>query len=90
MGRSVLRAYPDAGRAFIGTYQMLGYLTPDQLVVLRPGRKIENWRLDTRLEIVAPLPQQDPLVARAIDAYQTTATRARDGLLQHTAMPPAP
>jgi phosphoglycerol transferase MdoB-like AlkP superfamily enzyme len=90
MGRSVLRAYPDAGRAFIATYQMLGYLTPDQLVVLRPGRKIENWRLNTQLEIVAPLPQQDPLVTRAIGAYQETATRARDGLLQHTAMSPTP
>jgi len=90
MGRSVLRAYPDAGRAFIGTYQMLGYLTPDQLVVLRPGRKIENWRLNEKLEIVAPVRQPDPMVARAIGAYQEAATRARDGLLQHKVMQPAP
>jgi phosphoglycerol transferase MdoB-like AlkP superfamily enzyme len=90
MGRSVLRAYPDAGRAFIGTYQMLGYLTPDQLVVLRPGRKIENWRLNEKLEIVAPLPEPDPMVARAIGAYQEAATRARDGLLQHKVMQPVP
>jgi len=86
MGRSVLRAYPDAGRAFIGTYQMLGYLTPDQLVVLRPGRKIEDWRLNAQLEIVAPVRQPDPMVARAIGAYQEAATRARDGLLQHETM----
>jgi phosphoglycerol transferase MdoB-like AlkP superfamily enzyme len=90
MGRSVLRAYPDAGRAFIATYQMLGYLTPDQLVVLRPGRRIEDWRLNAQMEIVAPVRQPDPMVARAIGAYQEAATRARDGLLQHEAMQPAP
>jgi len=90
MGRSVLRAYPDAGRAFIATYQMLGYLTPHQLVVLRPGRKIEDWRLNAQMEIVAPVRQPDPMVARAIGAYQEAATRARDGLLQHEAMQPPP
>jgi len=83
MGRSVLHAYPDAGRAFIATYQKLGYLTPDQLVVLSPGRQIEDWRLDAQQELAAPVPQPDTLVARAIGVYQDTARRARDGLLQH-------
>jgi phosphoglycerol transferase MdoB-like AlkP superfamily enzyme len=90
MGRSVLRAYPDAGRAFIATYQMLGYLTPHQLVVLRPGHKIEDWRLNAKMEIVAPIRQPDPMVARAIAAYQEAATRARDGLLQHKVMQSTP
>lgn len=83
MGRSVLHAYPDRGRAFIATYQKLGYLTPDQLVVLSPGRQIEDWRLDAQQELAAPVRQPDTLVGRAIDAYQETARRARDGLLQH-------
>jgi phosphoglycerol transferase MdoB-like AlkP superfamily enzyme len=87
MGRSVLHAYPDAGRAFIATYQKLGYLTPDQLVVLSPGRKIEDWRLDAQHEPAAAVRQPDTLVARAIDAYQETARRARDGLLQHVNLP---
>jgi len=86
MGRSVLHAYPDAGRAFIATYQKLGYLTPDQLVVLSPGRKIEDWRLDAHHEPAAAVRQPDTLVARAIDAYQETARRVRDGLLQHVAL----
>lgn len=87
MGRSVLRAYPDAGRAFIATYQKLGYLTPDQLVILSPGRKLEDWRLDAHQDITTPVAQPDPLVSRAIDAYQDTARRARDGLLHHVAWP---
>lgn len=87
MGRSVLRAYPDAGRAFIATYQKLGYLTPDHLVILSPGRKIENWRLDAHQEMTRPVAQPDPLVRRAIDAYQDTAQRVRDGQLHHVARP---
>jgi phosphoglycerol transferase MdoB-like AlkP superfamily enzyme len=83
IGRSVLHAYPDDGRAFIATYQKLGYLTPDQLVVLSPGRHIEDWRLDAQQELAAPAPQPDTLVARAIGIYQDTARRARDGLLLH-------
>jgi len=90
MGRSVLRAYPDSGRAFIATYQKLGYLTPDQLVVLSPGRKIEDWRLNAQQEIVAPARQPDALVTRAIGAYQETARRARDGQLQHVPLSSAP
>jgi phosphoglycerol transferase MdoB-like AlkP superfamily enzyme len=86
MGRSVLHAYPDAGRAFIATYQKLGYLTPDQLVILSPGRQIENWRLNARQEIDVPVRQPDTLVARAIGAYQETARRAREGLLKHAGL----
>lgn len=87
MGRSVLRAYADAGRAYIATYQKLGYLTPDQLVVLSPGRQIEDWQLDAQQDIAAPVRQPGPLAARAIGVYQETARRARDGLLQHVSLP---
>ncbi len=87
MGRSVLHAYPDDGRAFIATYQKLGYLTPDQLVVLSPGRQIEDWRLNAQQDIAAPVRQPDTRVARAIGAYQETARRARDGFLQHVSLP---
>jgi len=86
MGRSVLHAYPDKGRAFIATYQKLGFLTPDQLVILSPGNKIEDWRLNSQQELIAPVTQPDPLVDRAIHAYQETARRARDGQLKHTTL----
>lgn len=90
MGRSVLRAYPDAGRAFIATYQKLGYLTTDELVVLSPGRQIEEWRLNAQQNIAAPVQLPGTLVERAIGIYQETARRARDGLLRHTALRPMP
>jgi phosphoglycerol transferase MdoB-like AlkP superfamily enzyme len=85
MGRSVLRDYPDAGRAFIATYQKLGYMTPDQLVVLSPGRKIEGWRLDAGGRVAAPETPPPALVNRAISSYETAARRLRDGGLVHVA-----
>lgn len=84
-GRSVLRAYPDAGRAYIATYQKLGYLTPDRLLVLSPGRRVEGWRLNARQKITAPQRSPDALVARAIGAFQETARREHAGLLRHVA-----
>lgn len=87
MGRSVLRAYPDQGRAFIATYQKLGYLTPDRLVALSPGRKIEVWRVNARDELAEPLTAQGAEVDAAVAVYQETARRARDGLLRHQPQP---
>lgn len=87
IGRSVLRAYPDAGRAFIATYQKLGYLTPDRLVVLSAGRKIEDWRLDAHMEPVGTVKQPDADIGRAIAFYQEAARRDRDGQLRHVPGP---
>ena len=83
MGRSVLRTYPDAGRAFIATYQKLGYLTPDRLVVLSPGRKIEDWQVNAQDELGALLPAGGAEVGAAVGFYQEAARRVRDGQLRH-------
>ena len=86
MGRSVLHAYPDAGRAYIATYQKLGFLTPDRLVILSPGRKIEDWQLNAQQEIIAQTNKHGTEVERAIAAYQEAAHRLREGLLKHSAL----
>jgi len=65
MGRSVLHAYPDAGRTFIATYQKLGYLTPDQLIIPGPGNKIEDWHLNQQQALTTPVIQPGPRVNRA-------------------------
>ena len=36
MGRSVLGMAPEEGRAWIGTYQLLGRVSPDGFVMLEP------------------------------------------------------
>lgn len=69
-GNDVLRPdyYP---RAFVGTYQKLGYLTSDTLVVLSPGRKASQylWNQTTNeQEITRP---NKALVGKAVSYYQS-------------------
>lgn len=88
MGRSVLRAYPDAGRAFIATYQKLGYLTPTRLVVLTPGRKTETWALDAQRRLTGTVSNDPLLTQTAIQGYEEAARRLRDGTLRHVTVAP--
>ncbi len=45
-GRDILRLAPDQGRAFISTYQKLGYLKGDRLEVLEPIRRHQAFLLN--------------------------------------------
>jgi phosphoglycerol transferase MdoB-like AlkP superfamily enzyme len=42
-GRDVLKPGPAPERAFISTYQKLGYLTGDQLLVMGPKRRLDSY-----------------------------------------------
>ncbi len=46
MGRDVLKMDPSRERAFISTYQLLGYLQKDSLVVLGPQQYLKTYSLD--------------------------------------------
>jgi phosphoglycerol transferase MdoB-like AlkP superfamily enzyme len=48
LGRDILKADQAAPRAFIATYQKLGYLTEDRLLVLEPQQQVRQYRLDRR------------------------------------------
>jgi len=42
-GKDILRSSPDADRAFISTYQKLGYLAGDRLLVVGPKRRLDSY-----------------------------------------------
>jgi len=46
IGRDVLQDNGETPRAFISTYQKLGYLTEDRLLVLGPRRYAAQYRAD--------------------------------------------
>lgn len=76
-GRSVLDMPREEGRAWIGTYQLLGYLTTDSIATLAPRRKpkVESWDGATGAVSRAPSPQRpNPILYEAISSYQ----RAQD------------
>lgn len=44
-GKDILKMEPSQERAFLSTYERLGYLTRDTLEILDPKRKIESYRV---------------------------------------------
>ena len=46
MGRDVLKADPSRGRAFISTYQKLGFVKDNKLVVLGPQKYLKAYTFD--------------------------------------------
>lgn len=57
-------------RIFVGTYQKLGYMEQDSLVILSPQRKVETYiyKADGNQQISSP--SSDQLVNKAVSNYQ--------------------
>jgi phosphoglycerol transferase MdoB-like AlkP superfamily enzyme len=89
LGRDVLHSAPATDRAFVANYQTLGYLRGDDVVLLRPKRKVEVFRRQG--EALVPLDDPDPsLVREAIAFYQVASYAFRNGLyLDEEQIPPA-
>jgi phosphoglycerol transferase MdoB-like AlkP superfamily enzyme len=67
LGKDILKMGSNDGRAFISTYEKLGYLKGDTLVILDPKKEIEFYRFDrtSGKEEAAQLPENYLLDALA-------------------------
>jgi hypothetical protein len=61
-------------RAFISNYQSLGYYKQDVLIVLKPKRKIESFKIDPKTLEATPIPVNEALRDEAIAYYQTASS----------------
>ncbi len=79
-GVDALQQKAGRERAFIGTYQLLGYLRDGKLVQLSPHRKVDTLRpaYDSDRPQSA-LPEDPALTLQAITYYQTTAEAFSQG-----------
>ncbi len=73
LGYDLFDLEPGRERAFVSTYQELGFMREGKLVVLRPGRRVSVVRPDLRDGSAAPVPPDPPLTEEAIAWYQTAA-----------------
>ena len=73
LGYDLFDLEPGRERAFVSTYQELGFMREGKLVVLRPGRRVSVVRPDPRDGSAAPVPPDPPLTEEAIAWYQTAA-----------------
>lgn len=58
-------------RAFLGTYQKLGYLKQDSLVILSPLQKVDTYLYDKTKDIQNPVPFSNSMIDEAVANYQT-------------------
>ena len=82
-GVDVFQRPPDSARAFIGTYQLLGYLRHGKLVELSPHRKVETVLPAYDKDLAQPIIADDSqLTLEAVSNYQTAAYRFEHGLMK--------
>ena len=80
-GKSVL-SDNFSPRAFVGTYQQLGYLQNDSLLILSPQQKATTCLLNHVKTEFMPIPMDSSLLAKAIAYYQTAHLLFNNGGLK--------
>lgn len=75
MGKDIINS--PANRAFIGTYQLLGYLKDDHLIILAPKAAPKATKLSS-----GEVGQKEDLVKEAISFYQTTYQLLKQGKMR--------
>jgi phosphoglycerol transferase MdoB-like AlkP superfamily enzyme len=71
-GRDVFAESSGPERAFIATYQKLGYIEADKLLVLSPQKKSEFYRYSRNDGTTATTPADDELLLNGLAYYQGT------------------
>ena len=90
-GVDVMQQPPGRERAFIGNYQLLGYLRGGKLVQLSPHRKTETLKPAYDRDQPQPSLADDPaLTLQAISNYQTAAEAFASGGMRMPERAPAP
>lgn len=70
LGHDILKADKAPERAFISTYQKLGYIQGDRLVVLSPQKKASLYRFDRTSGASQAIPMEELYLANALGYYQ--------------------
>ncbi|AAR36340.1 LTA synthase family protein [Geobacter sulfurreducens] len=70
LGHDILKAANRPERAFISTYQKLGYIEGDRLLILSPQKGVGVVRFDRRSGATEPLPMDERLLQEALAWYQ--------------------
>jgi phosphoglycerol transferase MdoB-like AlkP superfamily enzyme len=80
-GRNVLEMARESGRAYMGTYQLLGLMDNDGLAILAPNQKAA---VETLTDGALEDERRAHLIRRAIAAYQTASDFFADGRLKNS------
>ena len=78
-GYDIYQLAPGKERAFISTYQDMGYIRNGKLVILSPQRKVKTFTPDFMTGANAPAMVPDSLINEAISWYQGASYLYRSG-----------
>lgn len=79
LGYDIYKTLPGNERAFISTYQDMGYLKDGKLVILSPQQKIKAYKPDFLTGSVTEIRQTDSLINEAIAWYQGASFLYKNG-----------
>ncbi|HET6419794.1 MAG TPA: sulfatase-like hydrolase/transferase [Geobacteraceae bacterium] len=80
LGRDLLKTDIKDGRAFISTFERLGYLKGDKMVILAPKKGVEYYRFDRRDGKTDEIKPDDGLLVDALGYYQGADILYKNGL----------
>ena len=84
LGRDLFQTPPSADRAFISTYQSLGLVQDDQLVVLTPDQQVSASHIDDwQTSKYTPEPVPNSLNQQALAWYEQASDLYKRGLLHN-------
>lgn len=83
MGYDINKLPKGAERAFISTYQQLGFVKNDKLVILEPGNKVNVYKISNyKTDEYIKLPEDKELIEEAISWYQGASYLYKNKLLK--------
>lgn len=83
MGRDIFHTPPESDRAFISTYQSMGYIRGDKLVILEPGRKVRIYEIkDWQNSVYKAVEPDAQLETEAVVWYQGASDLFNTGKLK--------
>jgi len=79
-GQDVFKMKDSEERAFISTYQSLGYIKNNKLVILDPHKKVATYKPDFTNGNAVAIPADQKLINEAISNYQMASYFYQNGL----------
>jgi phosphoglycerol transferase MdoB-like AlkP superfamily enzyme len=70
-GKDIFTMKKEEERAFVGTYQKLGYIQDDKLVVLSPQKKITQYKFDRFTGDMKSMSVDPSMQNKVVSLYQT-------------------
>jgi len=81
-GYDIYQLEPGRERVFISTYQNLGYIHDNKMIVLSPQRKLETFNVTLGSDKLTPIAEDKALEEQAIAWYQTASYAFKNGLMK--------